>query len=394
MNLNQLRTDLEAKRTQLADLWNKFDTKGLPDGTPAPVMSADDLLEFKNRTAEIDELGAKLNTLEAAQKAAAPTNPIAPVTPEQKKAQIGVKALDFAEVKNGWKSDFKLDAAEFKTSVTAASSFAPESTRTGEVVDLVYTKPSILDYLPMIPWNQQNYTWMAQSTRTNAAAAKGEVTAGDESTVVWTETYVTLQKIVGFLPVSEYALTFAPELRRLVEVELFGHVREKWGYNVLLGDGNAPNLRGLNNLSAVGTQALGGDPLPTAFMKAMIGIQADNSTSYGGASPNLVVINPLDWQQVLDVRTADGIYIIGDPRLAPVNRLWGMDVLVTGMQTQNTGLVLDRGMFAVPYNQTGAIEFTNSHGELFAQGQLAFRSTIYSALVSKRDKACWKVTGI
>lgn len=393
MNLTNLRNELEQKRGELATLWAKFDTKGLPDGTQAPVMTADDLLEFKNRTAEIDEIGGKLNTLEAALKAAAPSNPIIPGSAPAPK-QTGIKAVDFSEVKNGWKSNWEINPAEFKTSVTAASSFAPESTRTGEVVPLVYTKPSILDYLPLIPWNQQNYTWMAQSTRTNSAAAKAEVTAGDESTVVWTETYATLQKIVGFLPVSEYALTFAPELRRLVEVELFDQVREKWGYNVLLGDGNAPNLRGLNNLSAVGSEALGANPRLTAFLNAMVGVMADNSTSYGGANPNLVVINPLDWQQVVDTRTSDGIYIYGNPVSGAPATMWGMRVLVTGMQTSGTGLVLDSNMFAVPYNQTGAIEFTNSHGELFAQGQLAFRSTIYSALVSKRDKACWKVTGI
>lgn len=393
MNLTNLRNELEQKRGELANLWAKFDTKGLPDGTQAPVMTADDLLEFKNRTAEIDEIGGKLNTLEAALKAAAPSNPVIPGSAPAPKA-TGIKAVDFSEVKNGWKNNWEINPAEFKTSVTAASSFAPESTRTGEVVPLVYTKPNILDYLPLIPWNQQNYTWMAQTTRTNSAAAKAEVTAGDESTVVWTETFAILQKIVGFLPVSEYALTFAPELRRLVEVELFDQVREKWGYNVLLGDGNAPNLRGLNNLSAVGSEALGANPRLTAFLNAMVGVMADNSTSYGGANPNLVVINPLDWQQVVDTRTSDGIYIYGNPVSGAPATMWGMRVLVTGMQTSGTGLVLDSNMFAVPYNQTGAIEFTNSHGELFAQGQLAFRSTIYSTLVSKRDKACWKVTGI
>lgn len=393
MDLTNIRTELEQKRGELANLWAKFDVKSLPDGTKAPEMTADDLLEFKNRTAEIDGLGSKLNTLEAAQKAAAPVNPLVPDT-KHTQAQIGVKALDFSEVKNGWKSAFTLDPAEFKASVTTSSGFAPESTRTGEVVPLVYTKPSILDYLPLIPWNQQYYTWMGQSTRTNAVAAKAEVTAGDESTVVWTEYDEKLEKIVGFLPVSEYALTFAPELRRLVEVELFDQVREKWGYYMLLGTGSTPVPNGLNNLSGVGSEALGANPRLTAFLNAMVGVQSDASTSYGGASPNLVVINPADWQQVVDTRTSDGIYIYGNPVSGAPTTMWGMRVLVTGMQTSGTGLVLDTNYFAVPYNQTGAIEFTNSHGELFAQGQLAFRSTIYSNLVSKRDKACWKVTGI
>lgn len=394
--LNAKMAQLEELRAKAMAQFNEFETKKMANGEAAPVISADELKELNDRRIEIDNLAVEVDALRKAHAASQPDNRPGFEAKEFKKeeSQRGLKGIDFNGIANGWRKNFDVDDRELKTSVTTSAGWAPESFRTGEVVPLVYAKPSILDYLPMVPWNQQNYVWMAQTTRTNAAAAKSEVAAGDESTVAWTEQSATLYKVVGFLPVSEYALTFAPEMRRIVEQELVGQVREKLGAYCLTGSGTPPQWYGLNNLSAVGTEAMGSNPRLTAILNAMINVQSDASTSYGAAMPNLAVLNPADWQQIADTRTSDGIYIYGNPVSGTPTTIWGMNVLVTGQQTSGTGLVLDTNFFPVAYNVAGQLEFTNSHGELFAQGQLAFRSTIYATMVSKRDKACFKVTGI
>lgn len=404
MDLTNIRTELEQKRGELANLWAKFDTKGLPDGTQAPVMTADDLLEFKNRTAEIDGLGSKLNILEAAQKAAAPVNPLVPDTKHQDSGKPGfpglkglTKALSDKPLSlNGEGVKFALNLAEMKATVTTSSGYAPESVRTGQVVDSVYARPTILDFIGMLPWDQAAYVYMAETTRTNATVPATEVAAATESTLIWTEQTTSLETIPAYLPVSEKSMRYSAELRRLVEVALPKMVMQVMGSQVLTGDGSSPNLRGLNNVTGVQSEALGANPRLTAILNAMVNVMRDDSTTYGGGNPNLVVLNPTDWQQVMDSRTTDGQYIIGDPanRNPFGQTLWGLIPIITAQQTSGTGLVLDSSFFDVVYNDVAQLEFTNSHGELFANRVTVFRSTIDAALVSRRGAAVCKVTGI
>ena len=90
---------------------------------------------------------------------------------------------------------------------------------------------------------------------------------------------------------------------------------------MLVGDGSAPNLKGINNVSGILTQALGGDTVPDAVYKGLRQVRVT-----GRAMPNIIYAHPNDWESIRLLRTADGIYIWGSPAEAGVQRIWGVTV--------------------------------------------------------------------
>src|SRR3546814_1904173 len=134
-------------------------------------------------------------------------------------------------------------------------------------------------------------------------------------------------------------------------------VRQRLNTQILVGNGTAPNLRGILNVAGIQTQAKGSDPVPDAAYKAMVKIRTT-----GQAIPGAFVFNPLDWQDVRLLRTADGIYIWGSPSEAGPARLWGLTVAEAQGLTQNTALCGDFANFSELSTKRGIdVQVSNSH---------------------------------
>ena len=163
---------------------------------------------------------------------------------------------------------------------------------------------------------------------------------------------------------------------------------------LLEGNGSTPNLWGASNLAAVQTQALGGDPVPDAVFKAMTKVRG-TAAGTGFGEPSAVVLHPNDWQSIRLLRTADGVYIYGNPTERGPDTLWGVPVLVTSAKTENTGLVGDFQGYAALFMKGGVtFKVTDSHSTNFIYGIQAIRATVRLAAVYFRETAFCTVTGI
>src|SRR5690606_36472185 len=111
-------------------------------------------------------------------------------------------------------------------------------------------------------------------------------------------------------------------------------VRQRLDSQILVGDGSAPNLRGIKNVVGIQTQARGADPIPDAFFKAMRKIRVT-----GRATPTHHVMHAEDWEQVRLLRTADGVYVWGNPSEAGPERMWGLPVVQCEADSAGTGYV-------------------------------------------------------
>jgi HK97 family phage major capsid protein len=320
--------------------------------------------------------------------------------PGKKTAETKSIGEQFLEKKLNKKNATGEIDVDLKTIVQTGAGWAPESPRLPRVELYPLRALRVADAFPIYPTGNSDIKYMEETTHTNNAAEIAEETnaasptAYGEGAIAMTERSVPIEKVPVWIPVTEEQMEDVAGFGEFINNRLTYMVRNRLDGQLIAGDGSTPNLRGVLNASGIQTQAKGADPTPDAFFKAMTLVRGYTAGT-GFAEPSHCFIHPLDWQDIRLLRTADGIYIFGNPTEAGPERLWGVPVIVTAAETQNTGVVGDFTNYAALYVKRGlAIEISNSHGELFVSGVLAIKATMRCAAVYFRGTAFCKVTGI
>lgn len=404
MTLHELVGERVTKTAQLKAKLESYDKKTLADGTVSPVIPATDLEEIEKRNSELGELTQKIETIRNAQKNSEFTEPVNRVPQaggqtERKswfdsawEATDGLKMGASAEL-DGKALD--LLGMEQKTTMTTSAGYVPESTRSGVQIDSVQIQPTLLDYLQIVPINQNSYKFMKETTFTNNAGVKGEGVAYDEAALALTETTVAMNRLGVYIPVTDDQLEDEPAARAFLERRLRDMVRIKMEAQILNGNGTEPQWEGILGLSATQTLAGSGyDAKYDAVHQAIMNVGRSDATTYGGAVANLIVCAPADWQMFATQRTSDGLYIYGGIVDAVQRRMWGLPVVVNYTLADDTVLVLDTNYFPIGIRRDVKVQMTDSHGELFIADTQVVKVTMKGNVISLRDSAAVKITGV
>lgn len=276
-----------------------------------------------------------------------------------------------------------------KTLLTTTAGWAPEVLRSDRLVEYATRPLQVADLIPQTQTAQSAVQYMEETTFTNAAAEIAEAGTYPESALAFTEQTSPIRKISTFIPVTDEQLEDVPRMRGVLDNRLPFMIRQRLDSQILVGNGTAPNLRGLLNVVGIQTQAKGADPTPDAFYKAMVKV---NTT--GQAQANLLVVNPTDWSAVRLLRTADGIYIWGNPSDAGPERMWGLTVSQAQALTAGTGIVADTSYLELAVRSGIDVQVSNSHSTYFIEGKQAVRADIRVGLVVYRPAAVATVTGL
>ena len=279
---------------------------------------------------------------------------------------------------------------DLKTVLNEVTGFAPQAIRTGQVILSPQQMPKIVDLIPSGTTDQIAVVFMQETLFTNAAAETAEGGLYPEAALAFTQVSSPVRKIPVFIPVTDEQLADVSGLRDLINNRLALMVKQRLDGQVWGGDGTGINLTGLSNTPGIQTQARGADPAPDAFFKGMTKIM-----TVGFADPDGVLMNPIDWQNVRLLRTADGLYIWGSPSDSAPARLWGLPVAVSTYVTLGKGMVADFGGYTQLCYKAGLeFEVSNSHADFFIRGQLAIRAQMRVAFVVYRPQALCLVSGL
>ncbi|ANN16247.1 major capsid protein [Amycolatopsis orientalis] len=277
-----------------------------------------------------------------------------------------------------------------KTLMSTSAGWTPEVTRTGTVVPYATRPIQVADLIPQTETSQSAVQYMEETTFNNAAQETAEGGTYQEAALALTEQSSLVRKIAVFLPVTDEQLEDEPQARGYVENRLPFMIRQRLDSQILVGNGTAPNLRGLLNIAGIQTQAKGADPVPDAVYKGIVKVE-----TIGQAMANAVVFNPTDWQSVRLLRTADGLYIWGNPSDAGPERIWGLQVVRAQANPAGAAVVGDYQNFIELAVRRGIdVQVSNSHSTYFVEGKQAIRADIRAALVVYRPAAFCTVTGL
>jgi|SaaInl7_135m_RNA_FD_contig_101_233403_length_2909_multi_4_in_0_out_0_2 hypothetical protein len=288
--------------------------------------------------------------------------------------------------------EVSLGGLESKTTFSTTAGWAPEDLRVAGFVPDAQRPVQVMvaNIIPNIPTTQSSYVYMEETTFTNNAAETAEAGTFPEAALALTEQSVTIRKIAVNIPVTDEQLEDVAGISAYLDSRLRFMIDQRKDLQILVGNGTAPNVRGINNIVGIQTQALGADNRPDAIYKAM-----DLVRVTGQAFPSAYVTHPNDWQPIRLLQTADGVYIWGSPSDAGPERIWGLPVVQAQAQTEGTGLVADFENFVMIVNRSGIdVKITNSNEDDFITGIQRIRATVRFAPVVTRPAAVCQVTGI
>jgi HK97 family phage major capsid protein len=393
---------LDAKRTVLKAVFDEAGpTYDMDLIKSVPGDSADKVKWISEANDELTDLGKSVDDLKAIDRAAdavrgmpeqrsgsGPDDDNRPAGPKSfGEALIKSAAYTERQGKNG--PEAHLDV-ELKTLMTTVAGWAPETTRTGTLIPFATRPLQVTDLIPTTTTRQNSVVYMEETTFTNNAAEVAEGGTYGEAALALTEQNSPVRKVGVWLPVTDEQLEDEDQARGYIDNRLPFMVRQRLDGQILVGNGTSPNLRGVNNVVGVQVQPKGADPVPDAIYKGLVLVRVT-----GRALPDAVVIHPLDWQDIRLLRTADGIYIWGNPSDAGPERIWGLGVVQSDAQTQNTAVVGDFANFSELSVRRGVdVQITNSHGTFFVEGKQAIRADLRAALIFYRPAAFCQVTGI
>ncbi len=279
---------------------------------------------------------------------------------------------------------------DVKTLFETTAGWAPESVRTGRVVDAVTRPVQITDVIPSSPTNQAAIVYMEETTLTLNAAEAAEGGQFAESAFALTERSSTVRKIAHFVPATDEQLEDEAQSGGYLDRRMRFGLVQRLDNQILQGDGTPPNLEGILNKSGIQTYALSGEPALDAIHK---GITLVNVT--GRSIASAIMIHSNDWQSIRLLRTADGIYILGPPTEVGPRTLWGLPVVINQVNTENTALVGDFANFVELRTKRGVtVKVSDSHSDFFIKGKQAIRADMRVALPIYRAAAFCTVTGI
>lgn len=281
------------------------------------------------------------------------------------------------------------DDVELKTLMSTTAGWAPDSDRTGRTVEAVTRPIQVLDLIPVAETDSNSVTYWEETTRTHSAAEVAEGSAYAEDAFEWTERTSQVRKIATSIPVTDEQLEDRAQVRSLLDQRLSFGVRQRLDSQVLNGNGTPPNLEGILNVTGIQTQAKGSDPTFDAIHKAMTKVRVT-----GRAMPGAIVLHPNDWEEIRLTRTADGIYILGNPAISGPMTLFGIPVVLGDVIAEGTGLVGDFSNFCRLYDRRGISIQVGFVGAQFTEGKQTIRADMRAAFVVERPAAFSTVTGI
>ena len=259
--------------------------------------------------------------------------------------------------------------------------------RTGLMVPFVTTPIRIADIIPGGSTNQTAIVYMEETTFTNAAAGVDEAGQKPEATLALTERSSPVRKIAVWIPVTDEQLEDVEGIQSYLTNRLTFMLRQRLDQYLLTGTGVAPQLTGLLNVAGIQTFVLAGDRFD-AIYEAIKRVRVT-----GRSDPNVIVAHPNDWQQLRLMRTNDGLYILGNPSEPGPVRIWGLPVVESTVETENTILVGDFANFCQLFEKKGIdIQISDSHDTYFIYNKKAVRADIRIAFPCYRPVAFCTIT--
>ena len=260
--------------------------------------------------------------------------------------------LEVAESKGVVKLQLKTDV--LRANVTDHT-LAMRLAEIGQIAYAATNIQSIFRSASVSPNSNSVIRYVDQSSVTRNADTRDEAALFPESAIEWQEYTLNIQKIADSIPVSYEAMNdvdfIESEIMRLLEVNMALKVEQQ----LLLGDGVAPNLKGLFTSAPVFNSGAYTGYTPTAAtLYDLIAIMRTEIANGKESKymPTHVILNPADLLRMKLAKDAENNYILPPFIAGDGTRVDGVIVIENPTVVANT-LVIGDFRYGTVYNLDG-----------------------------------------
>ena len=411
--VNELMDQIAVKRAELKSVF-----EGAEDGK----YTSDQKEEIKSRNDELAELVEDLNI----EKKKA-SNEKALEVDSKPVAEMPLAADDDSEAKSVGQLFTESDAyknfigqgvkgidsrIETKTTLNTTG-YPPEVLRQPGFLEFLTRDPNtVISLFDQINSDQNAFSYLEETTFTNAAAEAAEGSAIAEATLEFTERTEAIRKIGVYIPVTDELLADQAGVQGYLNSRLQTMIRLRLDSQLLSGDGTAPNLEGILDAgkTSVGSTDFSSYAGNLGKLGALYGAITDIRVN-AFTEPDAIVMHPNDWNDIVTSVSVDfagdsaagyaaknPLFIAaGSMASGPQAAIWGLKVVPTTAITEGTVLV---GKFGggeaahVVMRQGIDLAVTDSHSDFFIKNQLAIRATMRVGFPVYRQAAFHKLTNM
>ena len=269
------------------------------------------------------------------------------------------------------------------------TSFPSQAFRRPGIVELPQQSLSILDLINIVPTDSDTVEWVYEKTFTNTAAEKAEGDEANEGTLDFDVASVACKWIPFSIPSTRQLISDEARMRPWIEERLPRGVRTRLQTQILHGNGQDDNLRGLANWPGILIQDAGADTRPDIIHKAKT--KAIVAT-YGNYTPNVVMLHPNDEERLVLDTDKNGQYRFGGPEADGVRTIWGMIPIVHPAVSEGEPIVGAISEAELYVREGVTVSVTDAHEDFFTRGKLMWLASGRFAFAVLQPKAFCQVT--
>jgi HK97 family phage major capsid protein len=198
--------------------------------------------------------------------------------------------------------------------------------------------------------------------------------------------------------ISHETLSDWEQWRSYVLTECFKQIIDLENSQLLNGSGTGTNVLGFLQTSGILTHACASDP-PSytaidSIESSITQLRVGNALALQNPADGLLILSPSTWAAIRRIKTTTNQYVAGDPLSAPIDRIWGVPVLVTTAMTAGTGLLLDTTKFGHALVREGLVMKQGFSGTDFVSNLTRYVFEERIALAVVRPQAVLAISGL
>lgn len=254
---------------------------------------------------------------------------------------IQAKAAEAASMSRTDRVSLEMKAASITSSTAGAAGSAGDlvvPSRDSAVL-LPKRRLTIRNLLNVIPVGSGAVEYPRQITGPTGADTVAEAALKPQSDIRYALETAPIRTIAHFVKASRQILDDAPQLGSLIDTDLRYGLAIKEEAQLLYGDGNDQNLKGMMTVATAFALAAA---IENANEIDKIGL-AILQASLTDIEPDGIVLHPSIWWKMRLTKDVNGKYLMGDPMQAVAPNLFGLPVIPTQAINQGDFLV---GAFA------------------------------------------------